>query len=174
MPLLQQFVLLVDQLPSDRQLDELCERHRDVVVTFHADEGYAEVAFDREAPTLIDAILSGVRDLDRFGLAATQVRDDDDFVTLSDIADRIGKSREAVRLWSLGRLGPGGFPLPFNFNSSTSYYRWSQVAPWLRTKLGMDVPDPEPVLAAINLALQLRAIAPRVSRMDVVRALIAA
>jgi hypothetical protein len=38
----------------------------------------------------------------------------------------------------------------------------------------MPVPDPEPVLAAVNLALQLRAMAPRVSRMDVVRALIAA
>jgi hypothetical protein len=40
--------------------------------------------------------------------------------------------------------------------------------------MGMPVPDPEPVLAAVNLALQLRAMAPRVSRMDVVRALIAA
>jgi hypothetical protein len=171
---LQQFVLLVDQLPSERQLDELCERHPDIAVTFHETEGYAEVAFDRDAPTLIDAIVSGVRDLDRFGLAAKGVRDDDDFVTLADIADRVGKSREAVRLWSLGRTGPGGFPLPVNANISTAYYRWSQVAPWLRTRMGLDLPDPEPVFAAINLALQLRAMAPRVSRMDAVRALIAA
>jgi hypothetical protein len=40
--------------------------------------------------------------------------------------------------------------------------------------MGIEVSDPEPVIAAINLALQLRAIAPRVSRMDAVRALIAA
>ncbi len=174
MAVLQQFVLLVDRLPDERQLDELCERHPDITVTLHEAEGYAEVAFDRDALTLIDAIVSGVRDLDRFGLAATGVCDDDDLVTLADVADRVGKSREAVRLWSLGRTGPGGFPLPVNANLSTSYYRWSQVAPWLRTQMGINVPDPEPVLAAINLALQLRAIAPRVSRMDAVRSLIAA
>ena len=172
--MLQQFVLLVDQLPSERLLDELCRHHRDVTVTFHGNEGYAEVAFDREAPTLIDAIVSGVRDLDQFGLAATRVRDDDDLVTLADIADRVGRSREAVRLWSVGRTGPGGFPLSVDSNISTAYYRWSQVAPWLRERMGLDVPDPEPVLAAINLALQLRVMAPRVSRMDAVRRLLAA
>jgi hypothetical protein len=40
--------------------------------------------------------------------------------------------------------------------------------------MGVAVPDPEPVLTAVNLALQLRALAPRVSRMDAIRALIAA
>jgi hypothetical protein len=174
MAALQQFVILVDQLPGPSVLDDLCQHHPDIVVTFHENEGYAEVAFDRDAPTLLDAVISGVRDLDRFGLSATRVRDDDDFVTLADIADRVGRSREAVRLWSVGRTGPGGFPLPVNVNASTSYYRWSQVAPWLRSRMELDVPDPEPVLAAINLALQLRAIAPRVSRMDAVRARIAA
>jgi hypothetical protein len=57
---------------------------------------------------------------------------------------------------------------------ATAYYRWSQVAPWLRERMGIDVPDPEPLIAAVNLALQLRAMAPRVSRMDAVRTLIAA
>jgi hypothetical protein len=170
----QQFVIVVTKMPTQRQLDRLVGRRADLSVVSYPEEGYAEVMFDREAPMLIDAILSGIRDLERVGLVASSVRDDDDLVTLATIADRIGKSREAIRLWSIGRLGPGGFPRPVDHNIRTAYYRWSQVAPWLRDRMGIDVPDPEPVVAAINLALQLRAMAPRVSHMDAVRALIAA
>src|SRR5262249_50440930 len=132
------------------------------------------VNFDRPAPTLVDAILTAVRDLDAIGIQAARVRDDFDLVTLAIIGKRVGRSREAVRLWSIGRPGPGGLPSPIGPGISVAYYRWSQVAPWLRERMGMPVPDPEPVVAAVNLALQLRAMAPRVSRMDVVRALIAA
>jgi hypothetical protein len=170
----QQFVIVVNQLPTQHQLDRLIGRRGDVSVVSYPAEGYVEVMFDRPERTLIEAILSGIRDLDRVGLAASSVRDDDDLVTLATIADRVGKSREAIRLWSIGRIGPGGFPQPVDRNIRTAYYRWSQVAPWLRDRMGIEVPDPEPVVAAVNLALQLRAIAPRVSHMDAVRALIAA
>jgi len=132
------------------------------------------VLFSREAETLVDAILSAVRDLDELGLPAIAVRDDGDLLTLALIADRVGRSREAVRLWSIGRTGPGGFPQPVQRHMGTTYYRWSQVAPWLRDRLGMPIPDNEPVLAAVNLALQLRAMAPQVTGMDAIRALLAA
>jgi hypothetical protein len=171
---LQQFVLLVDRSPGVDQLAELLARCGDLTVERGRAGGGAEIAFDRDAPTLVDAIVSGVRDLEAVGLAAGRVRDDDDLVTLAVVAARIGRSREAVRLWSLGRTGPGGFPSPVDTGPGAAFYRWSQVAPWLRERMGFAVPDPEPVLAAVNLALQLRAIAPRVSRMDAVRSLLAA
>jgi hypothetical protein len=171
---LQQFVIIVEQRPSTLQLDLLMKRHDDLIVEFHETKAYTQVKFDRDAPTLMDAIVSGVQDLDRVGLLARRVRDDDDLVTLAVIAERVGRSREAVRLWSIGRTGPGGFPQPANPELSTAFYRWSEVAPWLRERMNLDVPAPEPVLAAVNLALQLRAIAPRVSQMDAVRSLIAA
>jgi hypothetical protein len=171
---LQQFGLMVDQ-PIDKSAQQaLMERCGDIAIERTPDRPGVVVSFDRDAPTLIDAIVSAVRDLDAVGIPAARVRDDDDLVTLGVIADRIGRSREAVRLWSIGRTGPGGFPVPIGSGLSVAYYRWSQVAPWLRERMRMPVPDPEPVLAAINLALQLRAMAPRVSRMDAVRALIAA
>jgi hypothetical protein len=171
---LQQFGLMVDQ-PIDKSAQRaLMERCGDIAIERTPDRPGVVVSFDRDAPTLIDAIVSAVRDLDAVGIPAARVRDDDDLVTLGVIADRIGRSREAVRLWSVGRTGPGGFPAPVDSGLSVAYYRWSQVAPWLRERMRMPVPDPEPVLAAINLALQLRAMAPRVSRMDAVRALIAA
>jgi hypothetical protein len=171
---LQQFGLVVDQQVDKAAQQALLDRCGDVVIELVPDRPGVLISFDRDAPSLIDAILSAVRDLDAIGLPAARVRDDDDLVTLAVIAERVGRSREAVRLWSVGRTGPGGFPSPVDSGLSVAYYRWSQVAPWLRDRMGMPVPDPEPILAAVNLALQLRAMAPRVSRMDAVRALIAA
>jgi hypothetical protein len=172
--MLQQFGLVVDLPVDDSAIDALFERCGDTAVEQSPDRPGAVISFDREAPTLVDAILSAVRDLDAVGIAAVGVREDSDLVTLAVIAHRVGRSRECVRLWSLGRTGPGGFPAPVDSDLKVALYRWSQVAPWLRERLGMPVPDPEPTLAAVNLALQLRAMAPRVSRMDAVRALIAA
>jgi hypothetical protein len=131
------------------------------------------ISFDRDAPTLIDAIVSAVRDLDAIGVQAASVRDGD-LVTIAMIAERVGRSQEAVRLWVVGRTGAGAFPAPVDSRLGMAYYRWSQVAAWLRERMGIAVADPEPILAAVNLALQLRALAPRVSRMDAIRALIAA
>lgn len=85
-----------------------------------------------------------------------------DWVTAADIAERVGRSREAVRLWALGRLGPGGFPPPLNPGNDTLFYSWAEVAPWLCRK-GLDVAYSEPVLAAMNLALQLRHLLPQLS-----------
>jgi hypothetical protein len=171
---LQQFGIVVDEPIDEATQRALLARCGDSTIERKPNRSGALITFDRAAPTLIDAILTAVRDLDAVGLFAARVRDDDDLVTLAVIAQRVGRSREAVRLWSIGRTGPGGFPAPIDIGASVAYYRWSQVAPWLRERMKMPVPDPEPVLAAVNLALQLRAMAPRVSRMDVVRALIAA
>jgi hypothetical protein len=90
----QQFVIVVNQLPNQQQLDRLVGRRGDLSVVFYPEEGFAEVMFDRPARTLIEAIVSGIRDLDRVGLVASSVQDDDDLVTLATIADRIGKSRD--------------------------------------------------------------------------------
>lgn len=43
---------------------------------------------------------------------ATVVRLDQDLVSISDIAERAGRSRESVRLLVEGRRGPGQFPAP--------------------------------------------------------------
>jgi len=174
MAAIQQFALLVAELPTKDQMRGLFERCADLTVEQDPRRGTTVVSFDRYAPSLVDAIVSAVRDVESVGLVPVRVRDDEDLVTLGEIADRVGRSREAVRLWSLGRTGPGGFPPPVYGGLSTAFYRWSQVAPWIRDRMGLAVTDPEPILAAVNLALQLRVLAPRVSRMDAVRALLAA
>jgi hypothetical protein len=57
---------------------------------------------------------------------------DDDLVDLSEIAARAGRSREAVRLWSSGKRGAGGFPLPVGvLPGSVKVWDWSSVNSWL-------------------------------------------
>ena len=106
---LQQFSLVVDRAPG---------RGRRVVVGGPArwdrsPDGAPRVSFDREAPSLVDAVTGAIADVEATGLRVVRV-DDRDWVTLADVAARIGRSREIVRLWALGRKGPGGFPPPVN------------------------------------------------------------
>src|SRR5215472_5300616 len=56
--------------------------------------------FNREAPTLADALLSAIRDVEKVpDLSAVGVRCEN-IVSLGDIAERAGVTREAARLWS--------------------------------------------------------------------------
>lgn len=118
------------------------------------------IRFDRPAPTSTEAVAAAVRQVESLGLAVLRV-DNDDWVTATDVAHRVGRSRETVRLWATGQAGPGGFPLPANPRRETTFYSWAEVLPWLRGRLGMQLPKEEPTLVAANLAVQLRALLPR-------------
>jgi hypothetical protein len=171
----QVFALLLEGLPSIEQIEALFVQSPDIVVERDPTRQTVEITIIRQAPSLIDAIVSAVREVESVGLVAARIGGHDtDLVTLGGIAERVGRTREAVRLWETGRTGPGGFPAPVDTGASTKYYRWSQVVPWLRERMSLPLADPDPIISAANLALQLRALAPRVSRMDAVRSLLAA
>jgi hypothetical protein len=90
------------------------------------------IDFDREAPSLAQAIASAVHDIEKVpGLRAVGVRCDS-MVNLLDIAKRTGVSREAVRLWAVGGRGPGGFPKPVLITTGgEKLWDWAQVTPWI-------------------------------------------
>jgi len=169
----QHFLLVVDRAPGLTQ--------RRGLATLPApprpqagEDGTHRLAFDRPAAALADAIATAIHQVEtRTDLHVVRVADRD-WLTLAEIGARIGRSREIVRLWALGRRGPGGFPAPLEPDRDTSYYSWAQVSPWLRERMGYDLPEDEPILAATNLALQLRALAPRIRHMQLIRDLLAA
>ncbi|HEY6496140.1 MAG TPA: hypothetical protein VIZ43_22900 [Trebonia sp.] len=88
--------------------------------------------FDREAPSLAQAIASAVRDIEKVpGLRAVGVRCDN-MVNLLGIAQRAGVSREAARLWATGKRGPGGFPKPSLISAGgEQLWDWLEVSSWL-------------------------------------------
>lgn len=172
--MIHQFTLVVDSEPTDEQIDLLFETESQPNIVSSPRTNSGEVEFDiRSDGTLAEAIAHCIREVESMGLRPVRVQGED-WVTLGDIAERVGRSREAVRLWATGRTGPGGFPPVLNPHPDpdTSFYSWAEVGPWLRERMGLDIPDEEPVLAAANLALQLRALAPRISQMSVLRDLI--
>lgn len=149
------FTLVLDRQPTDEELSQLFDAGCDDV-TFGVEDGFPVADFDRRAPMAADAIASAVRDLDKVGITARRLLDQD-LLTLADIADRIGRSREAVRRYATGERGPGGFPPPVNpAREGTVFYRWSEVAPWLRQHLDLELPKIDLVFVVANLVLQTR------------------
>jgi hypothetical protein len=115
-----------------------------------------------------DAVLDTVRTCKALKLDPIRL-DTCEWVNLSHIAARLGVSRENVRLWAIGKYGPGRFPPPLNPGMDTKFYSWFEIGEWLREHKGYgDAQPEEPTLAAMNLALQLRRMAPRISRLDAI------
>jgi hypothetical protein len=99
------FTLVLDRAPTDAELTALVDAGRDDVI-FGVEDDLPVAEFDREAPALTDAIVSAIRDVESVGLRPLRVLDQD-LLTLADIADRIGRSRESVRRYATGVRGGG-------------------------------------------------------------------
>lgn len=167
------FTVVLDREPAEDEFDTLFQAGLDDGA-FGIEQGLPIAEFDRKASTMADAIASAVRSLDAVGLTALRVVDHD-LVTLADIATRIGQSRESVRRYATGDRGPGGFPPPVDpQREGTVFYRWSEVAPWVRQKLRIDVPGSDPALVVANLVLQARQHRNKVAHMDALSDLLAA
>ncbi len=96
--------------------------------------GVVYLDFDREATSFTEAVWSAIRQVE--SIAQPKIRVDsiqpDDLVTVSEIARRIQKSREYVRLLINGERGTGNFPLPISGMSQKSMiWSWSRVSQWL-------------------------------------------
>lgn len=151
------FTLVVEgDLEDDHVLDALFEAGCDDA-TFGTVDGSGYADFIREAPTFEQAVHSAIRDVESAPNLAVLRVEPDDLVTMLEIAQRLGRSRESVRLLIQGKRGPGGFPAPWSHLKARSrLWRWADVAQWARDA-GQSV-DPQPGLfvAAINAALILR------------------
>jgi hypothetical protein len=166
------FKIVLDRQPSDAELDRLFEAGC-ADAAFGVERGLAVARFDREHDSLADAIASAIKEVESAGLMPVRVIDED-ILTLADIADRIGQSRESVRRYAADARGPGGFPPPVNpGREGTVFYRWSEVAPWLRENLDLDVEVTDPTLTMANLVLQARRVRDRVPRASVLHDLLA-
>lgn len=69
----------------------------------------------------------------------------DDLATAAEIAQRLGISREAVRLYATGQRGDGLFPAPAHASASNRsvLWRWGEVLDWAMQYLGPDHPSVE-------------------------------
>lgn len=148
-------------------IGELTEEAEDALFEAGCDDatlsvrgGVVSLRFSRVAPMLKDAILGAIRDVRRAGLGADVLRvDTRDLVTRSDIARRIGRSRQLVHQYINGIRGPGDFPSATGDRvEGPSLWDWCEVAGWLRQNNLIkeeDLLDARQV-AVINSVLDLR------------------
>ena len=165
-----EFTLRIDgRLDTEDTINALFEAGcGDATFSMIDDVGFGD--FDRRALSLVEAVASAIRDVESVaGLRVLRI-DPDDLVTMSDIARRLGRTRESVRLLASGKRGKGDFPKPFSrLPSRSPFWRWSDVADWAG-----ELPPEEQararLFAAVNAALELRR--QRATLVDPERALI--
>jgi hypothetical protein len=99
--------------------------------------------------SVVDVVLETVRKLSAKVPGVDAVRVHPDLVTTSDIANRVGVSREAVRKWVGGSTKP--FPTQFANISSEHQrvWRWVEVVQWLLKAKAIDMDEDLPSLEDI-------------------------
>ena len=110
--------------------------------------------FDREGDSLLGAVLSAINAVVSVnGLSVRRV-DEEDLVTVNEIAERLGRSRQSVNQLIAGDRGDGTFPQPLGRTKGHGrVWSWSEVADWA----GVDFDaETSAVLQAVNGALALR------------------
>jgi len=121
--------------------------------------------FDREAETLANAVFEATEAIEAAVPGVRVVHlEPDDLVTMSDIAERTGRTRESVRLLINGKRGPGGFPPPAtHLKSRNRMWEWQEVTCWFAQALDetpeasfVAEPTDSGFIVAFNAGLRLR------------------
>jgi hypothetical protein len=153
-------------------------------------DGVAYAEFCREAESFQQALLSGIRDVEAAGAGArVEHVEPDELVTMSEIARRLGMTREGVRKRVAGLRGPGNFPPPAgSLTQRSPLWHWADVLRWHGTHLqqadGPGAGNPETAevnramslgshLAAVNAALELLRRVPVEEALDLLQSLAA-
>lgn len=150
------FTLIVEgPIDDDRILDALFDAGCDDV-TFGSVDGVGFADFRREARSFLYALRSAIEAIESIPSLRVARIEPEDLVTMAEIARRLGRSREGVRLLILGDRGPGGFPPPVSrVRTRSQLWRWSDVAAWSHPALGHQ-DQTAALVASINAALELR------------------
>lgn len=118
---------------TDEQLDAFFEAGCDDATFSLERDGIVLGLFDRQARTQEDAVLSAIDDVEGADVGARVVRvaQDDDWLTASEIAKRIGRTRQNIGQLVRGERGPGGFPVPVAREGlANPLWSWVEVEAW--------------------------------------------
>lgn len=129
------FLLVLSGIPTpaedfeDRLFEVGCD---DATLSLRSRVAFLD--FDREASSFKEAVISAIQQVETIDKTITVERvEPDDLVTAAEIARRINKTREYVRLLIEGERGAGNFPLPLSGIATKSLiWSWLKVTPWLR------------------------------------------
>ena len=101
------------------------------------DEQTVRVAASVTAPNAVRAATAFIADVQNVLPKAEPVMVARDLVNITDIAERVGVTREAVRHWADGKRRSGQFPTPLGVPGGQKIWEWAPVNAWLRLNLGI-------------------------------------
>ena len=148
------FILILDRPVDEATADLLFEAGLDDAAVTSLD-GDAALDVDREALGLLEAIASAVRQAESVsGVRVVRV-DGEELVSQADIADRTGRSRQAVNHWIKRDADSSRFPAPaYGVATRSPLWRWSDVRAWLSDDPSTDHRDR--IVALANATLLAR------------------
>jgi predicted DNA-binding transcriptional regulator AlpA len=143
---------------TDEDADRLYEAFDEEVAIEEGPKGHF-VGFEREAASFLDAVLDAVTKVIDLGFDPLAV--EDELVSMADIAERTGRSRQSVSMLVSGRRGPGGFPRPVAGNVRSPLWHWADVGSWFEHNASgeVSIEDRTRTIASINGALANRVLA---------------
>lgn len=115
--------------------DILANNFPDLLWEEYEDLTIATMFVDHEA--IAEAVLEKARHMESALPGVKVVKTYRDFVTISDIAHRIGMTREGVRKWT----HEAGFPTPESVigPKSVKIWTWSEIVGWIHSSRGVDM-----------------------------------
>jgi hypothetical protein len=154
------FTLLFTGPDAEAFADQLYDAgHDDALFGFQHGIQFAD--FDRAAISFQEAVATALRGVESVIPGAEVVRVlPSDLVGVAGIAERVGRSRESIRLLVIGARGPGSFPAPADVVDGHPAYSWPQVVRWFATydsaAVTAEMVEQADFLAALNAALAER------------------
>lgn len=102
----------------------------DAIINYR--NGTVYLDFDREASSLEDAVISAIQDIRSASVGADVASvAPENLVTESEIAKRLGKSRQTISLW-INRERRKSFPHPvMRLAEKSPLWKWTEIAKWL-------------------------------------------
>lgn len=102
----------------------------DALINYRNGAVYLE--FDREADSLEDAVISAIKNVKSSSIEMDVASvAPENLVTESEIAKRLGITRQTISLWIKGERR-GGFPPPvMRLSEKSPLWQWNDVAVWL-------------------------------------------
>lgn len=127
--------------------------------TFGVLNGVSVGDFTREAATLFDAIRSAITEVESVPVLRVRRVEPDDLLTIAEIAERLGRTPESVRLLANGERDGGAFPPPVShLRTRHRLWRWSDIAEWAEEAKPDELSNAR--IVAFNAALEFRYLAP--------------
>ncbi len=119
--------------------------------------GQVRLEFARSDDSLLDAILSAIREVKLAGIGPVLYVNECNLVTQAEIARRIRRSRQVVQQYIAGVRGHKGFPSPVCYlGSRMPLWAWCDVSNWLLHNNLMNRDDrlEAQVVAIVNNSLE--------------------